>query len=331
MAERVNWLERTRWGVESGHGTAPASAFKLFQDLSLMLDPQGDTDEFTAAGLLVPTVTSTDKELTKATLTGRFGFNSVPYPLSGAYGTATIGTPSGGTVSRSWVWTPSIDSEIDPVTYTWEQGQAAYAERCSYGSFTSFGFSWGRSSPIEVSGDGFAQALSLGITLTSASLGTVSPTVLAYGKNVNIYLDDPGGTVGTTKLTRAISGEWQFGTGRAPAFYANESSQDFAHTVDGDPPRDVSLVLQANAAGMAPLANWRAGTNKLMRIELLGGTIEGTIRYRAWFDCALNFKGVPTRSEQDRVFGVTHDMGITFDETWGKAVQITVINKLTAL
>lgn len=330
MAEVLARYERTRWAVESAHGTAGTASYRLFTDLSLMLDADGETDEFTPAGLAVPTVVSSDKELTKATLTGRFGFNSVPYPLSAAYGTAVIGTPSGGTVSREWVWTPAVDSEIDPVSFTWEQGQAAYAVRATYGTLAGFGFSWGRG-PIEVSGDGFAQALATGISLTSASLGTVSPTVLAYGKNVNVYLDDPGGTVGTTLLTRAISGEWQFGTGRAPAFYVNQTAQDFAHTADGDPPRDVSLVMQANSAGMALLTNWRNGTNKLMRVELIGGTIEGTIRYRAYFDCALLFKGVPSRSEQDRVFGVTHDMGITFDETWQKAVQITVINKLTSL
>lgn len=331
MAERLTRYDRARWGVETTHGTSPTTNFKRLSAISARLGVDGEFDEFTPEGSLLPTIVSPDREISTVEIEGRVSFSDFVYPASAAWGTATITSPdaTNAPTARTWGWDITGLAEIDPVSFTIEQGQAAYAERAAYVTLSQFGFSWGRG-PLEVTGEGFGRKIEKGITLSATGLTDVAAKP-AFGKQVNVFLDDSFGAFGTTQLTRAISGDWQFGTGRQASFYVNENSPDWAHTADGDPARDVTLVMQADSAGMTILDNMRDGSTKFLQIEIVGAVIGGAITYKILILCAVKVIGAPSRDDQDRVYGVEWPLGIVYDSSWGKAASIAVTNELSAL
>jgi hypothetical protein len=329
LAEILSRHEIARWGVEGTHGTPPASAFKRLLGLTTRLNPAATMDFFTPAGWGVPTIATQDMEQTNVSVEGRGDFNGLIYPTSAAFGAATITTPGGGTTSRDWDWNIAVTSEIDPVSFTIEQGQTDHAKRAVYCTLSQLAFDWLRG-PMTLTGEGFGRAIETGITLTAGSLADVD-VVPIHGKQISIYLDTTAAGLGGTLLTRARAGTWQFGTGRTPAYYVNAAANNWIHTADGEMPADCSIIVQANTTGWGLLDEWRDGSTRFLRVEAVGSIIEGALPYLARFDAAVKIRDNPAESDQDRVWGVEWPLRIVYDATWAAAAKIKIRNVRTAL
>jgi hypothetical protein len=102
--------------------------------------------------------------------------------------------------------------------------------------------------------------------------------------------------------------------------------------VEAAPKGEASLTTEADAEGMALLTTLRSGATKFMRIKAVGDEIDiGLNNYLFQVDLALKVTKPKEFKDEDGVFAIEWGFEICDDATWGKAMQVTMVNKLTAL
>lgn len=432
MPERSSVFEVVQISPETTPGTAVA-ATKRLQSLSIMPSIKTKITPFQAQGFKYNTTLSVDKEWTEAAVTGLADFANIVYPLSGLYGAAGITTPTGGTLSREWLWNPSSTAPETPITFTVETGSSVRASQFAYGLFTEFGLAFDREGGIKATGAMMGQRLTDGFTLTAppsdqqtitvtgtptggmftltfngattagityaataanvvtalvalptigaggvtatggplpgtpvvvtfagvlagaaqplmtisttgltggTPAGTVAHTVTGgmdltanpvFPTQVNGYLDTSAANLGTTKLTRFISGEWKVANRWGPLWVFNTSNASWVAHVETDPKVTLKLTVEADAAGMALLTDMRLGTIKFLRFEGVGTVIESALPYLLRNDFAVKVTNVETMKDHNGVYAVTWDFESFHDAVWGKAQSFLIRNTALTL
>ena len=163
-----------------------------------------------------------------------------------------------------------------------------------------------------------------GAELTEIAIQPIS------GKDWDFYIDDAGGSVGGTKLTRVF--EWSFGiTGMyGPVWPGNTSEPSWAAHVDLPPDTSFAFTVEADSTGMAELADLRAGTKRFIRIKCTGPTL-GISTYLAQFDFCVHLTGISEFKDQDGVYAVEYTGEIQYDKTWGKWASIDIRNETASI
>lgn len=327
MAERSTLNQVVQLGVETTPGTSVAASKRL-QSIGIEPSVSVEMDQFRPSGQKFRAVTTLGKEWIEAPIAGRGSYTELVYVLSSVINTAVITTPAGGTTSRKWVFTPSSTADDTPKTFTVEHGSSVRADKFTYGLVTELGMTFNRDA-IEVSGSMLGRALQDNITLTA------SPTTIALvpiiPTQVSVYLDTTSGGLGTTKLTRAISAEFSLGSRFAPVWVLDAANTSFVNHIESEPDLTCTLMLQADAQGMALLDQLRDGTSRFLRIEAVGTTIETTITYQFTIDMAVKVADTGGFTDADGVYAIEFNFVGVHDSGWGKAVEVSVINTLTAL
>ena len=85
--------------------------------------------------------------------------------------------------AKDWSIKPPITGSVQPQTYTLMQGDSIRARSVAYAMLNQFGYKGTRITQQTVSGTGFAQPLSDGITLTS------NPTAVALAPVVGKFFN----------------------------------------------------------------------------------------------------------------------------------------------
>lgn len=328
MPDRPVVIERTQLGVETTSGTAVA-ANKRLHSFGLKLDDAADFDRFGPMGQLLDTIAVVRREWSTFAVEGYPDYQNVVYPLSGVIGAATITTPGGGTNSRLWTFTLSSDGTNTPKTFTVQNGDGTTAEQAAYGLFNSFGLSLARSSEQKISGDGFAQRLDYAATLTASP--TEIPAIPILATHLDVFADDTSGGIGTTKLTRDFAADFSIGDRYNPLWTINSAVTSFASHIIQKPAIALKLTLGNDAAARALVTTMRAGATKFIRLQALGDIIEGSIPYRLRVDTACKVVAAPSRGDVEGAATLEWEFAVIHDATWGKGLEITVQNSLTAL
>lgn len=329
MPERSSLNQSVQIGVETTAGTAVA-ATKRLSSLSIEPSISVEKDNFRPSGQKFHTLSSLGKEWVEASLGGRATYDEIIYPLSSVLTTAVVTTPdaAGAPTARRWVFTPSQTAEDTPRTFTIEHGSAVRAGRFTYGLVTEFSMSFNRES-IEVGGSMMGRALTDGITLTASP--TALPLVPVLPTQVSVYLDTTSAALGTTKLTRLISGEFSLGSRFGPVWVMDAANTSYVAHVETEPDLTCTLTLQADSEGMGLLARLRDGATRFLRIEAIGALLGGTTTYRLTIDMAVKISDTGGFSDEDGVYAIEFTALGVFDSTYAKAVEVTVVNTQTAL
>jgi hypothetical protein len=103
-------------------------------------------------------------------------YNGINYPLSGFLTAATITTPGGATNARQWQYSPRSFGNDSPVSYTMQQGNDYAAEQIVGAKFNSLEYAWARDGDVTLGGDGFGQAYTTGLALSTNEQQTVTIT-----------------------------------------------------------------------------------------------------------------------------------------------------------
>lgn len=329
MAERSALNQTVQIGVESTPGTSVAASKRL-QSIGIEPTPDVEMDEFRPAGQKYRAITTLGKEWTTADISGRGSYTELVYLLSSVVGTPIITTPGGATLARNWQFIPeSFDDDVIK-TYTVEHGSSVRADKFVYGMVTELGMTFNRTA-IEVSGAMMGRALQDGITLTAAP--TSIDLIPIVPTQVSVYMDDTFGTIGTTKLTRAISAEFNLGNRFAGVWVLDAANPSFVNHIETEPDLSLGLTMQADAAGMALLDDLRSGATKYVRILAEGATdsIETGQEYKFQLDLACKASDTDGFSDQDGVYAVGFQLVGVHDGGWGQAYEFNLVNKLTAL
>lgn len=329
MTEISSVTQQTQIGVETTPGTTVAAS-KLLQSMGFSWSPQVGNDMFVPAGTKYATVASKGKDWTQLGITGKPVYDEIIYPLSSILGAGVVSTPdvTNAPTARQWVFSPSASQPDAAKTFTLESGNATRAKRAGYGIVTDLNLDIGRES-VDLGGSAMAQGVTTGITMTPTP--TALPLVPIVGSDFSLYSNATAAALGTTKLLRGFRGNWSVGNKVGGVWPIDQAQASYAAHVEQVPDPTFEFTPMADAAGEAILADLRAGTSRFIRIEALGPNLGGTIRYRLAIDMALKVREVGEYSDEDGVWVLPFTFQLVNDATWGRPMQVTVVNTQAAL
>lgn len=335
MAERATIAQAAQIGVETTSGTAVAAARRL-GSLGFVLAPSIETNPNRPMGQKYPNLQVLGKEWTGVTIEGAPVYTELPYLFSSLVSAATVttimdgATPTGAT---RWVFNSNAFGDDAPKTFTVEQGSASHAARAA-GVIISDGTLNFSRSEMTIEGEGYGKALEDDITMTAAP--TQLPQVPVRPTELSVYADLTSGGLGTTKLTRALSGSFSLGSRYSPLWVMDAAQASYVASVEAEPSLEVTLMQVADDEGMAHLTHLRAGTTRFFRFEAQGPRIYDMpsgpdIYHRLRIDVAAQVTDVDEPSDEDGVYAIEWTLGGVVDPTWGKAFEIEVITTTATL
>lgn len=189
-----------------------------------------------------------------------------------------------------------------------------------------------------------ATASASGVTLTIGQNPSTVPLVPLAASHVTCHLDATSGALGTTKLGRLFSGNFSIGNRFGPVWTVDESIPSWAATVETVPTLGFKMIVEADAAGMALLPLIRSTDTYFLRILArgpviyssgvyagVGGYAGAALTYTYQHDMAVKVLNTQPFSDQQGVYAIGFDLIGVHDASWGKAVHVEVINKMTSM
>lgn len=326
MAERASVFQGIQIGKETTAGTAVAATKRLG---SLSIEPsikyEGQT--FVPKGNKFSAVQSPNKEWTEAKVSGVPTYNELAYALSGVLQKVTPTTE--GTLGKRWTYTMNNSAADVLQTYTIEQGDATRAHKMSYGTFKEFGITFARNG-FSLSGMLFGQRLTDNITMTSSPTMAALIPVLPTQMSMKVAATQAG-LAGATKLARPLTAEWKIADRINPLWVLNDTYPSWAAPVETLPKVTGKIKMEADAEGMSILPYLRSGDTLFVQYNCLGEELESGTNYEFNIDMASKVTNVSEFTDQDGVYAIEWDLEATYDETWGEAFQVDLVNLLAVL
>lgn len=326
MAERSVLTQGVQIGVEVTSGTAVAASKKL---LATSIEPgiKADFNTFRPSGGKFSTITTLGKEWSEAKIDGPLMYTDVVYMLSGNVAYAAP-VQQGATAAYLWTHTPGQSSEDTIKTYTVEQGSAVRAHKAAYGLVNSWGYMINRGE-CKQKGTMLMQAITDGITMTSTPTSIALVPVIP--SQVCVYADADSADLGTTKLTRDFSVDWECNDRFGAVWPLDCALTGFAAHVETEPKATLKLLVEANSQGMGFLDGMRIGSKTFIRIEATGDEIDTGEDYLFQHDVCAVVTGVSEFKDEQGVYAIEWEFTAEYDSTWGKAFAFGVKNALTGL
>lgn len=327
MPERSTVSQQIQVGVESTYGTSVA-ANKLLTALGFDPSPQTNFTQFAPTGFKYDSIVALLQEWTQFSLSGYPTYTEIVYPLSSVLVAATPTTTTGVT---TWIFAPATGAPDTVKSFTIERGSSVAAEKFTGGIISEFGINFSPTNS-NLSGSGIGKSITTGITMTASPTSVALVPVLPI--QVDVYYDSTQGALGTTKLTRVMSAAWKITNRQGPLWVLNSANSSFVAVVELKPTMTIELSVEADTAGLGPLADARAGTKKWIRIKATGGNIPAstpTTPYSITIDAPVQVNSISNMGDQDGVYKIDYVFDLLHDTTFGKAVSVTVVNDITAL
>lgn len=157
-------------------------------------------------------------------------------------------------------------------------------------------------------------------------------TEVIITRGTKVYVDEPGGTIGTTQMTgRIISFSLTGNINRhMKAFMEDELAYAANKYGRGERTFDAQIVMEFDSD--TEFAKYRSTTpvQRLIRIEREGTTISGAVKKKATIDLAGYYSSF---AEGDREGNMIATFGVSgyFDQTLGYDCSATVVNALATL
>ncbi len=135
-----------------------------------------------------------------------------------------------------------------------------------------------------------------------------------------------------TPMDRVLSVSWGVSDRFGPLFPLRKLyGTSFAATVETEPKVEVKLKVEADAEGMGILETLRESDTCWLRVKATGDEVDTGYDYDLQIDTALKVLDVSDFTDEDGVFAIEWTLEAFHDATWGKALQVDVVNDLSAL
>lgn len=343
---RSTATQRTQIGKEVTPGTAVA-ATKVLGSMGIALNPAVESEPFRPKGNKFPTLVMANKEWVALEVEGTATYDEVIYPLASVLGQPVVtqimdsATPTG---AYRWTFSPNSTGIDTPQTYTLEEGDSTYADKAAYGLFTDFDLEFTRDS-VDLGAEGIAQRLTDAVVLTAGATAVSTDLQPILPGQVCLYVADtaaalessPGVTDTAKRLGNALAIHPTIGGRFDPVWYLNCVANSFSgHIETAEPDATLDFTVEANALGMGWLTKYRSGQTQFIRIEATGGSIYNAgvalnTNYRLRWDFAVKVLEPGEKSDEDGVYAIQPSLQVVHDPTWGRAMKVEVINKISAL
>lgn len=214
--------------------------------------------------------------------------------------------------------------------YTIEAGDNNQAHEMEYSFPTEISLKWAARDGLRVSSKWSGRQRTATTFTGSLALPTVEE-ILAP----KIYVDDAGGTIGTTQLTGTLVGyELKIATGLVPVF-TGEGLTTFTAVKQTKPAITLRMTYEHDANATAEYAKLTAKTTRLVRILHEGSALtQGTGAYAkktCRFDIAGRYFSFSPYEDQDGDNQITVELQAGYNTAADLFFAATIVNTLTAL
>jgi hypothetical protein len=334
MAERATISQSCQIGVETTPGTG-VTASKKMGGIGFVLSPAIETSAQRPSGQKYAANQILNQEWSSLSIDGGPCYTELPYIFASLMSAPTVTEymdSSTHTGAFRWVFDSNPSDDDAPKTFTIEQGSSSRASKAVGCLITGIEFVLSRSE-ISLSGEGIGSQYQDGITMTAAPTRLaqipVRPTELSF------YSDPTWAALGTTKLTRALSATFSLSDRYGPLWVVDASKPSYAATVETVPTLEVKLLQVADASGMAPLVQMRAGATACLRFEAVGPRIyDGAVTdyyHKMTIDVAAQVTAVAEPSDEDGVYAIEWTLGGVVDSVSSKVVHVEIVTTTSAL
>jgi len=252
------------------------------------------------------------------------------YLLAALLRAPTISTPSGATNARKWLFDLSASSQDDPKTLTVEQGNSTRAQKFTYGYLNELALEFSKAD-VKMTGNMMGRALQDAITITASPTAVALQTIAPQHLDV-FFADTQAGLDAASKLSGDFSVAFKISNRFSPLYRLDSSQNSFSSIVELKPDVELTLVLDADNAGYAPLAKLTGGQTQFIRVQAVSSNeVETGTPYKFNLDFSGAVVGYPGTGDTDGAVTVTWAFRALEDSTWGKDFEIYLINALTSL
>lgn len=316
-------FQRTQIGVETTSGTSVA-ANKNLQSVSIEPSMQSNIQMFRPAGNKFATVQALNQEWTQANVTGQPTYDEMHYVLSSLLGDPTT---VDGTVGFTHTYSIDPTGADTPRTFTVETGSSTYANKFTHGLMQSLNLNISRTG-IDMSGTMIGQLFQTGITMTGSP--TSDPLVPILPGQVDVFIDDDSGDIGTTKLTRNFAANLTIPAKYNPIWVLDSSHASWASYVESELPITLALTVQMDATGMAFLENMREGSTQFIRVAATGPEFAESEDYAFSYDMSGKVSAISSFEDREGVYAVTWTFEVVDDDIGFEVVLANTLDTLTA-
>lgn len=326
MPERATLLQTTQIGVETTMGTAVA-ANKLLLGTSIESKIEAEVKTYRPFGQKFATVTALGKEWASASLSGPLTYTDWTYLMASAI---AYGAPVQQAATTAYKWTASMSqTTVDTIkSYTVEIGDTNRAHKMAHVLVNNLGYTINRDEAT-IKGSIIGQRISDGITMTGSPQGVLLRPVLPT--QIDVTLDSTYGALGTTKLLRVLSVDFETGERYSPVWPVDSAQTSFATYTEKEPAPKLKIKMAADSVGMARLTEMRDSTKVFIRIKGTGALIASTYYDTFQHDVCGIVSEVSDFTDEDGLYAIEWTFTPVYDFTWGKSMEFQIINSLTAL
>lgn len=331
------WAHKIQLGRESTAGTAVA-ATAIWRGVGGMLK---DNREVTMVdeliGIAVPTTRNyigqyegaLSMAATEAT------YEQLLHILEAGIKSVGTGAADGAGTDKIYAYPVGMTSANTIKTYTIETGDNQQAEEMAYCFVEKFTLSGEKGKAVMMSADWIGRQVANSTFTNSLTVPTVENILSGNGQ---FFIDAVSGTIGTTQITESLL-KWELSvdTGWRPKYTIDTGSLAFAFAYfDRDSFKaEFSATYEHDATAVAQKALFRAGTPRLVRVQIPGSTVAtgGTTYANKWLivDMALVYTEWDVLDAEDGNSIVNVKGTIGYDPTAAKALEIIVVNELTSV
>ena len=297
----ITALKKIQLGKETTPGTAVAAAVvfrgkanikdarefgRAAEDIGQLL-PKNRLYEKSRLGLL----TMPDQEAT---------FEFLPYILAAGVENVVTGAADGTGSGKIYEFNQGVTEVHTPRTFTIEVGDNQRVDEMEYSFVRSFTLKGAAKDAIRFSAEWVGKQVS--DAEFTAGLSPIDVEEILFGK-AKLYLDNSGGTIGTTQKTGTFLGfSLTHKTGHDMLFTGDGAITPYG-IVTHAPEITGSIILEHDATGEAEIGFARSGAVRLLQIVVQGNALatQGTnYAYKTLiFKAAIQYDDVPVTADKD--------------------------------
>jgi hypothetical protein len=252
-------------------------------------------------------------------------FEQLPIILSAGVKNVVTGVTDTGGSGKVYTYTFPTTAQNIFTTWTIEGGDDSGAEEMEYSFVESFEISGNGGEAVMMSSNWIGRQVSTSTFTTPLSVPTVEEVLFGNGK---MYID--GTTIGTTQVTNTLLGfALRVNSGIVTKFTA-DGQKYFSFATQTKPEVLFDVTFEHNASAVSEKAAWRAGTARLIRLDIAGNalTTAGTFSNKLLrVDLAGKWERFDKIGETNGNDIVTGTFRANYDPTAAKFAEIKVVNQ----
>ena len=263
-------------------------------------------------------------------LAGDCTYEDVILPALMSLESITPTQPNSATDPNEYLWTfePSWTAANSPKTFTIEWGDDVQAWETEYCFATGLTISGNANEAWQVSAPLMGRQNS---TTTFTGALTDRSLERAIFNKGTIYIDDAGGTIGTTQFAcDMVNFTWTLPT-HYSSFYGAGGQLYFCGLAEAkvQPTLSMTVVMDSGQATLMT-TDYTAETVQLVRVQTTGATMDNNAKY-IYIDGAYRIVNISEIGNQGGLSIVTMTYSGEYDSTWAKMFQLSVLNGVSAI